>query len=271
MGLSLLRVAMSDPHLSTADRTNHGSSSFARPPLLSYRTSLMVYNTIMSYGKKHDAIEKIYAGSVMIEAKCIGLKSEQPSSTATEGLPLEPLHSITPHQHHDIYLASQTPFGTPPTRRFKTCYTLSTVIYRYGLRHSSQSLYHRLPDTISHILGCLSHLNFQPLVLMALFIGPVAAHVDPVQWHAASPAHSEATPSKSSLDPSRHSQDLNLPSFPTWLFPILCYTFLGIIFLVARIKKWEPTSVSGTLAVVVWWLWLYMKRDPNVSPWYLWT
>ncbi|MCJ1387040.1 hypothetical protein MMC17_010169 [Xylographa soralifera] len=51
-----------------------------------------------------------------------------------------------------------------------------------------------------------------------------------------------------------------------WTFPILCIIMLMICWQIAKIAQWEPIHVSGTLAVVAWWLWLYLKRYQAISP-----
>ena len=65
--------------------------------------------------------------------------------------------------------------------------------------------------------------------------------------------------------------DFNLPPFPEWSFPILCALILASCLVVAKMKQWEQSSASGTLAAISWWLWLYLKRDPHLSPWFSWT
>ncbi|MCJ1393412.1 hypothetical protein MMC18_006286 [Xylographa bjoerkii] len=62
----------------------------------------------------------------------------------------------------------------------------------------------------------------------------------------------------------------NVTSLSQWGFPILCIIILISFWQVAKIAQWEPIHVSGTLAVVAWWLWLYLKRDPAISPWFSW-
>jgi len=65
--------------------------------------------------------------------------------------------------------------------------------------------------------------------------------------------------------------DLNLPGPSEWFFPILCAGMLFICWAVAKLKRWELSNVWGTLAAISWWLWLYLLRDPDVSPWFSWT
>ena len=99
------------------------------------------------------------------------------------------------------------------------------------------------------------------LALMAILITPILASEQ--SWE-----HSHLTASKSSLND--RSVDLNVPPFPNWTFPIFCVTFVAICWKVAIHNQWERIQVSGTFTAVAWWLWLYLKQDPNTSPMVSW-
>ncbi|KAI9870351.1 MAG: plasma membrane calcium, partial [Pleopsidium flavum] len=116
------------------------------------------------------------------------------------------------------------------------------------------------------------------LAMLTIFAGPVSAlayksgHLGVVDSSSVSALLSE--PGRSVIagaSLSKSPADFNQPLLPEWSFPILCALLVAICLLVAKIKRWEPTYVSGTLAAIAWWLWLYLKRDPNISPWFSWT
>ena len=72
--------------------------------------------------------------------------------------------------------------------------------------------------------------------------------------------------------PSRGDQPPSFQSagFPNWAFPILCTVVASFCWFVAKYCQWKPIHVSGTLTMVAWWLWLYLKRDQGISPWFSW-
>ena len=108
------------------------------------------------------------------------------------------------------------------------------------------------------------------LAMLTIYIGPVTAvAIKPGYSGAVYPASHSTTGPWSTANPV--PTNLDLPPFPEWSFPILCGSILATCLLVAKLKRWEPSYVSGTLAAVSWWLWVYLKRDPNISPWFSWT
>jgi hypothetical protein len=63
----------------------------------------------------------------------------------------------------------------------------------------------------------------------------------------------------------------NGPAPAEWSFPILCVVILAVCWFLARLKRWELSNVMGTLAAIYWYLWLYLIRYPDISPWYPWS
>lgn len=124
----------------------------------------------------------------------------------------------------------------------------------------------------------LPNLSTQPtrtsracaLAMFTLYLRPVlAVAVEPGDLSAVGSIHSSATGHMITAKPV--PTDLHLFPLPDWAFPLLCGSILGMCFGVAKLKRWEPSYVSGTLAATSWWLWLYLKRDPDISPWVSWT
>ncbi|MCJ1436944.1 hypothetical protein MMC27_006327 [Xylographa pallens] len=133
---------------------------------------------------------------------------------------------------------------------------------------SAQSLHFRLePSTIA-----VSHVDEPPLP-GTLNSRPEPLWIPPVTAHPSMVSASKSVPELLITSDSNSGDDSLEPHVTTishWTFPILCITMLMICWQIAKIAQWEPIHVSGTLAMVAWWLWLYLKRDPAISSWYSW-
>ena len=81
-------------------------------------------------------VKGIYAGLVMVEAKCIEVDNKQ-AALAQQGDPaslpklnneqwqaLIALHRTLLHEHHDFFLASQHPSASPALRRLASKYAI---------------------------------------------------------------------------------------------------------------------------------------------------
>ena len=110
-------------------------------------------------------VKGIYAGLVMVEAKCIDIDDRQ-SIAAQEKDPakrvnlkndqwqsLIALHKQLLHEHHDFFLASQHPSASPALSRLAAKYSMPARMWRHGIHAFLEVLRHRLPESLEHMLA----------------------------------------------------------------------------------------------------------------------
>jgi hypothetical protein len=89
-------------------------------------------------------VKGIYAGLVMVEAKCIEVDnkqaslaqadpSAQPKLNNEQWQALIYLHRTLLHEHHDFFLASQHPSASGALRRLATKYAMPARMWRHGI------------------------------------------------------------------------------------------------------------------------------------------
>lgn len=110
-------------------------------------------------------VKGIYAGLVMVEAKCIDVDEKQSlaaqerdSSRQTklsneQWQALITLHKTLLHEHHDFFLASQHPSASPALSRLAAKYTMPARMWRHGIHAFLEVLRHRLPESLDHMLA----------------------------------------------------------------------------------------------------------------------
>ncbi|KAF6225485.1 hypothetical protein HO133_009485 [Letharia lupina] len=110
-------------------------------------------------------VKGIYAGLVMVEAKCIDIDERQ-SAAAQEKDPskkidlkndqwqsLIALHKQLLHEHHDFFLASQHPSASAALSRLAAKYSMPARMWRHGIHAFLEVLRHRLPQSLEHMLA----------------------------------------------------------------------------------------------------------------------
>lgn len=109
-------------------------------------------------------VKGIYAGLVMLEAKCIDVDEKQ-FMEAQEKLPsrqtlsdeqwqaLITLHKTLLHEHHDFFLASQHPSASSALSRLAAKYSMPARMWRHGIHAFLEVLRHRLPQSLDHMLA----------------------------------------------------------------------------------------------------------------------
>jgi hypothetical protein len=130
-------------------------------------------------------VKGIYAGLVMVEAKCIEVDNKQ--ATLTQADPgaqpklnneqwqaLIALHRTLLHEHHDFFLASQHPSASPALRRLASKYAMPARMWRHGIHSFLELLRHRLPASLDHMLAFI-YLAYS---MMALLYETVPAFED---------------------------------------------------------------------------------------------
>jgi hypothetical protein len=89
-------------------------------------------------------VKGIYAGLMMVEAKCIEVDNKQAALTQAD-LGVHPklnneqwqaliaLHRTLLHEHHDFFLASQHPSASATLRRLASKYAMPARMWRHGI------------------------------------------------------------------------------------------------------------------------------------------
>ncbi|MCJ1473953.1 hypothetical protein MMC13_002609 [Lambiella insularis] len=110
-------------------------------------------------------VKGIYAGLVMVEAKCIDVDdkqslaaqekdpSKQSKLTPEQWQALIALHKTLLHEHHDFFLASQHPSASPALSKLAAKYSMPARMWRHGIHAFLEVLRHRLPDSLDHMLA----------------------------------------------------------------------------------------------------------------------
>ncbi|TGO32394.1 hypothetical protein BHYA_0321g00010 [Botrytis hyacinthi] len=108
-------------------------------------------------------VKGIYAGLVMVEAKCIEVDNKQ--AKLVKGAPTQPrlnneqwqaliaLHRTLLHEHHDFFLASQHPSASPSLRILASKYAMPARMWRHGIQSFLELLRGRLPASHDHMLA----------------------------------------------------------------------------------------------------------------------
>ena len=122
-------------------------------------------------------VKGIYAGLVMVEAKCIDIDERQ-SAAAQEKDPtkrvnlkndhwqsLIALHKQLLHEHHDFFLASQHPSISPALSRLATKYSMPARMWRHGIHAFLEVLRYRLPESSEHMLA-FRHIAYSMMALL---------------------------------------------------------------------------------------------------------
>lgn len=102
-------------------------------------------------------VKGIYAGLVMVEAKCIDVDDKQSLSTHVltneQWQSLIALHKQLLHEHHDFFLASQHPTANSNLSKLAAKYSMPARMWRHGIHAFLEVLRHRLPESLEHMLA----------------------------------------------------------------------------------------------------------------------
>ena len=106
-------------------------------------------------------VKDIYAGLVMVEAKCIEVEGQQNiAGHPTRRMQLTPeqwsaliaLHKTLLHEHHDFFLASQHPSASPALKKLAEKYRMPAKLWKHGIHAFLETLRFRLPGSLGHML-----------------------------------------------------------------------------------------------------------------------
>ncbi|EDN92144.1 hypothetical protein SS1G_08006 [Sclerotinia sclerotiorum 1980 UF-70] len=165
--------------------TRPGASAVISSQTQKYNIILQPEIRSISHEQFVTEIKGIYAGLVMVEAKCIEVDNKQ--ATLTQGNPptqpklnneqwqaLIALHRTLLHEHHDFFLASQHPSASAPLRRLALKYAMPARMWRHGIYSLLELLRHQLPASLDHMLVFI-YLAYS---MMALLYETVPAFED---------------------------------------------------------------------------------------------
>ncbi|PIA94986.1 hypothetical protein CB0940_08935 [Cercospora beticola] len=124
-------------------------------------------------------VKGIYAGLVMVEAKCINIDAAQaadPKSPlgAEQWQALIALHRTLLYEHHDFLMATQHPSATPALRGLAIKYSMPARMWKHGIHAFLEVLRHRRPQSQDYMLAFI-YLAYQ---MMALLFETVPSFTD---------------------------------------------------------------------------------------------
>jgi hypothetical protein len=106
-------------------------------------------------------VQGIYAGLVMVEAKCIEVdnrKAELEQAEVERSMlsdeqwqALIALHRTLLHEHHDFFLAAQHPSASPALRSLAQKYATPAQSWRHGIHSFLELLKHRQSGSLEHM------------------------------------------------------------------------------------------------------------------------
>lgn len=124
-------------------------------------------------------VKGIYAGLVMVEAKCISIdaqkaaRPDEPLSTE-QWQALVALHRTLLYEHHDFLMATQHPSANPALLGLATKYSMPARMWKHGIHAFLEVLRHRRPDSQEYMLAFI-YLAYQ---MMSLLLETVPGFTD---------------------------------------------------------------------------------------------
>ncbi|EME45349.1 hypothetical protein DOTSEDRAFT_71170 [Dothistroma septosporum NZE10] len=115
-------------------------------------------------------VKGIYAGLVMVEAKCINIDAAQAADPNAQLGPEQwqasiALHRTLLYEHHDFLMATQHPSATPALRGLATKYSMPARMWKHGIHAFLEVLRHRRPESQDYMLAFI-YLAYQMTALL---------------------------------------------------------------------------------------------------------
>lgn len=115
-------------------------------------------------------VKGIYAGLVMVEAKCINIDSQKASHPdepidADQWQSLVAIHRTLLYEHHDFLMATQHPSANPALLGLATKYSMPARMWKHGIHAFLEVLRHRRPDSQEYMLAFI-YLAYQMISLL---------------------------------------------------------------------------------------------------------
>ncbi|KAK5119304.1 hypothetical protein LTR85_007660 [Meristemomyces frigidus] len=114
-------------------------------------------------------VKGIYAGLVMVEAKCINIDAAQAADPSSQlgqeqWWALVALHRTLLYEHHDFLMASQHPSATPALRGLASKYSMPARMWKHGIHAFLEVLRHQRPA--SQYMQAFIYLAYQMIALL---------------------------------------------------------------------------------------------------------
>lgn len=115
-------------------------------------------------------VKGIYAGLVMVEAKCINIDSQKAANPdeplgAEQWQALIALHRTLLYEHHDFLMATQHPSANAALRGLAMKYHMPARMWKHGIHAFLEVLRHRRPDSQEYMLAFI-YLAYQMKALL---------------------------------------------------------------------------------------------------------
>ena len=115
-------------------------------------------------------VKGIYAGLVMVEAKCINIDTQKASHpeeklSAEQWQALVALHRTLLYEHHDFLMATQHPSANPALLGLATKYSMPARMWKHGIHAFLEVLRHRRPESQEYMLAFI-YLAYQMVSLL---------------------------------------------------------------------------------------------------------
>ena len=115
-------------------------------------------------------VKGIYAGLVMVEAKCINIDSQKASHpeerlSTEQWQALVALHRTLLYEHHDFLMATQHPSANPALLGLATKYSMPARMWKHGIHAFLEVLRHRRPESQEYMLAFI-YLAYQMMSLL---------------------------------------------------------------------------------------------------------
>jgi hypothetical protein len=115
-------------------------------------------------------VKGIYAGLVMVEAKCITIDAQKAclphdELSTEQWQALVALHRTLLYEHHDFLMATQHPSANPALRRLATKYSMPARMWKHGIHAFLEVLRHRRPKSQEYMLQFI-YLTYQMMSLL---------------------------------------------------------------------------------------------------------
>jgi hypothetical protein len=115
-------------------------------------------------------VKSIYAGLVMVEAKCINIDTQKASNSGEklsteQWQALVALHRTLLYEHHDFLMATQHPSANPALLGLATKYSMPARMWKHGIHAFLEVLRHRRPESQEYMLAFI-YLAYQMMSLL---------------------------------------------------------------------------------------------------------
>lgn len=118
-------------------------------------------------------VKGIYAGLVMVEAKCLEVDANPVDNLSNEQYQARTaMHRTLMDYHHDFMLASQDPMASAQLKRLSPKYAMPARWWKHSVQTYLEVLLHRLPVSLEHMIRFI----YEAMSMTMLFLETVGNH-----------------------------------------------------------------------------------------------